>query len=156
DLGQIHFVPGSRVSDWGSRVSLPVNVQMVATRGKRAQRARGAAPASVDHKPAPHAPIADNLGRLPTLAQPLPPPPTLKLRRPLPMSDVRDGINTVIVVMVDGHGQRQVAKQAFFASAPLVSKDEKREPKLPAGIRHVTGMPTRVESRALIVPRKER
>jgi hypothetical protein len=72
------------------------------------------------------------------------------------MSDVRDGINTVLVVMVDGHGQRQVAKQAFFASAPLVSKDDKREPKLPVGIRHVTGMPAKVESRALIVPRKER
>jgi hypothetical protein len=169
---RLHFVPGSLVGAWGNRVALPPDqAALVTAPSARAMRRRTHAPATIGGfelvqtrgglpdgasrllQGPGHLP--PRLGRLP-LGALRPPPGALTLRRPLPVSDLRDGINTVLVVVVDAADQRRTAKHAFFASMPLTTKPEDREPKLPAGIRKVTGVPMPSTSRALMTPKRDR
>ena len=60
----------------------------------------------------------------------LPPGVTLRLR--VALADLVPGFNTLVVAIVDGRGQRIQQAVSFIASAPLETKREAREPRLPS------------------------
>ena len=77
------------------------------------------------------------------------------LKRSITVGELKDGINTLVVVAVDSK-ERSVAKLGFLASAPLAAKQEKGQPVLPKGIRSSTGLPVVTKSKALTTPKQQR
>jgi hypothetical protein len=86
---------------------------------------------------------------------PLIQPPEIVLRWPVKLEGLRDGINSLVVVLLDGRKGRQIAKQAFFAAAPLTEPPGKKI-HLPAGLASITGKPIASNSLALGIPHKAR
>jgi hypothetical protein len=155
----LRFAPGAVVSDWGNNIVLPIaaashpmtlpsfRAPPRAVAGIQSRAAQGIA----GRPGSPSAPRGDaNMINL------FNPPPKLTLRRALTLGELRDGVNTVIAVMVDGRQGRRVAKQAFFASSPLVTKKDENEPKLPNLAARFSGAPVAARSKALRSPSKDR
>ena len=94
----------------------------------------------------------------------------LQISRTLPISSLQEGVNTLVVAVVDGRGRKVERAVSFIVSAPLVTEREDVEVVLPDRLRpdvrlfgvirmsepHVVGRPQAPEGKLLAPPRAQR
>ena len=74
---------------------------------------------------------------------------------PLSADRQEDGVNTLVVAVVNGLGQRVTKSVSFLASAPLQPKDKFKQPRLEDLLGRVEGpTPTKLAKKALVTPRR--
>ena len=123
-------------------------------------------PKAVTVRPAP-APARMNGRAVPGIARPVPhigkplgvrpPPPAItgiSITIPLSADRLEDGVNTLVVAVVNGRGQRVAHSVSFLASAPLTPKIEISQPRLgDLNLRREPGpVPIKPEKKALVTP----
>ncbi|NOY39014.1 MAG: hypothetical protein GXO95_01905 [Nitrospirae bacterium] len=83
----------------------------------------------------------------------------LRLTRAIPLTELEEGMNTLVVAIIDGREKKIEKAVSFIATRALETEKEKKEPRLPTRIsREDRGKhkPGKVKGKAFLTPAKKR